>query len=262
MAVHGSLSPELEEFASAFALEALLPEEAQVYVRHLQGCEFCRQLVAHCQAAADLLPLALQEEVGSPGLKQRILDQAAQELAQERGPAVELGEGDKTRKGNRWPDWMSLNPARAAVALAVVVAALVVWNVTLQLDTGEPNGPTTEQLNLIETIWSGATILELTGTEDAPDASARLVQAPDGDNVFLLPRNLPLLASDQEYEVWSIEEGVPVSVGTFALSDGRERLVSFSADMSNAQTIGISIEQKGGSPTGQPLGPIVLLGSR
>ena len=155
---------------------------------------------------------------------------------------------------------MSLKPARVAAALAVVVAGLVAWNVTLQIDSGKPRDLTAEQFNLIETIGLGATILELTGTEAVPNASARLIQSPDSYKVFLLLRNLPLLDSSQEFEIWSIREGVPVSVGTFGLSAG-EQLVSFFADISNAQNIGISIEQKGGSSTGQPLGPIVLLGS-
>ena len=250
----------MEELASGFSLQALLPEESQSYVRHLGGCHFCRQLVAECQAAAELLPLALEEQRGSPGLKERVLAQAAQELERERQPAVGVREDRSIRLGIHWPAWMSLNPARVAAALAVVVAGLVAWNVTLQIDSGKPRGITAEQFNLIETIGLGATILELTGTEAAPNASARLIQSPDSYKVFLLLRNLPLLDSGQEFEIWSIREGVPVSVGTFGLSAG-EQLVSFFADISNAQSIGISIEQKGGSSTGQPLGPIVLLGS-
>ena len=260
MAVHGSPSAELEELASAFALEALLPEEAQGYVRHLGGCQFCRQLVAQCQAAAELLPLALEQEIGSPGLKQRILDQAAQELAREEELAVEVREEGKALWGIRWPGWMSLNPAMAAT-VAVVIAGLVAWNVILQLDAGKPSDLTSEQLNLIETIAQGSTILELTGTEAAPDATARVVRSADGKKVFLLLGNLPVLASDREFQVWSIREGVRKSVGTFAPNVERERLVSFLVDISDAQNIGISIEQKGGSPTGQPLGPVVLLGS-
>lgn len=99
------------------------------------------------------------------------------------------------------------------------------------------------------------------GGETAPDASAQLIQALDGDRVFLILRNLPRLSSEEVFEIWSIREGVPNSVGTFAMDSEREQLVSFSADISQAQNIGISIEPKNGSPTGQPTGPIVLLGS-
>lgn len=252
---------ELDELASAFALEALLPDEAESYARHLEGCGLCRRLVIECQTAADLLPLALEEERGSPGLKQRIMAQAAQELDRETGAAVVVREQGLTRWGIRLPGWMSLSAAKATAALAVVVAGLVVWNVTLQLDTGEPSGITATQLDLIETIGSGATTLKLNGTEAAPGASAQLIHALDSDTVFLILRDLPSLASAEEFEIWIIREGVPNSVGTFARGSERERLVSFSADMSDAQNIGISIEPENGSPTGQPTGPIVLLGS-
>ena len=251
----------MDELASAFALEALLPDEAVGYARHLEGCRLCRLLVIECQAAANLLPLALEEETGSLGLKQRIMDQAAQELDQETGTTVEVREPGTTRWGIRWPSWLSLNPAKAAAALAVVVAGLIVWNVTLQLDSGEPSGLTAAQLNLIETIGSGAAIFELNGTETAPDASAQLIHALDSDRVFLILRDLPLLDSGKEFEIWSIRAGVLKSVGTFAKRAERQQLVSFFADFSDAQNIGISIEPKNGSPTGQPTGPIVLLGS-
>jgi len=259
VAVHDAYTAELDELASAFALEALLPEEAESYLRHLEGCDLCRRLVVECQAAADLLPLALEEETGSSDLKQRIMSQAALELDQPETPR-RVRDQENPRWGIRWPDWLSPNAAKVAAAFAVVTVGLVLWNVTLQINNGSTSELTATQLNLIETIGSGAAVIELKGTEAALDASAQLVQAADGNIAFLILRDLPLLASGEEFEIWSIGEGVPISVGTFAKETGREQLVSFSADFSDAQNIGISIEPENGSPTGQPTGPIVLLG--
>ena len=101
MAVHDAHTAELDELASAFALEALLPDEAESYLRHLEGCGLCRQLVVECQAAADLLPLALEEETGNPGLKQRIMAQAALELDHQREITGGGREQEKSRGGIR-----------------------------------------------------------------------------------------------------------------------------------------------------------------
>ena len=79
--------------------------------------------------------------------------------------------------------------------------------------------------------------------------------------MFVLVRNLPALPEDREYEVWSIKEDVATSVGTFALASVPEQLVTLGVDFSGASAVGISIEQKGGSPTGKPEGSIVLLGT-
>ena len=238
-----------------------MPEGMDTYIHHLTGCDFCRELVGQFQTVADLLPDALEEQIGSPGLKERILTQASAELESAAGRATpRMVEKRRVRWRWQWPSWATLSPVRVSAVLAFVVAGLVAWNISLQLAVDDEGDSTAQQRNLIEAIRSGARIFELSGTEAAPEASARLVQPVDSVRVFLLVQNLPQLPSGQLYEVWSITEGAPTSVGTFALTTDREQLTTLFVDFTSAQAIGISIEQKGGSPTGRPIGPIVLLG--
>ena len=75
-------------------------------------------------------------------------------------------------------------------------------------------GLTANQLELIEAIGAGAEVIQLSGTAAAPEAAARLVLAPDGAGAFLLIRELPLLLSDQVYEVWSIKGELASRIGT------------------------------------------------
>lgn len=107
-------------------------------------------------------------------------------------------------------------------------------------------------------IASGARVSQLSGTDAAPTAGASLVQAPENSKDFLLVRNLPRLPAGREYQVWSITDEVPVSAGTFVSADGSNQLITLSADFSNADVIGVSIEPLGGSVA--PTGDIVLLG--
>lgn len=254
-AVHASSTEELEELASAFALEALELEQREDYPRHLQGCDVCRGLVGSFQTFAGLLPEALEDVAASPGLKDRILSQARQ-------VGTEPEHATRGLRGWQWTSWLTSKPVRVSAALFLLVAGLVAWNISLQLTSNADGELTAKQRNLIEAIRGGAALFELSGTEIAPDAGARLFQTPDGITVFLLVRNLPPLLQDQEYEVWSITDDVATSVGTFALASVLEQPVTLAADFSGAGAIGISIEQKGGSPTGKPEGPIVLLGTR
>lgn len=78
--IHNSSSGELEELATAFALEALILEERDCYLAHLSDCDLCCHLVGQFQTIADLLPEALERETASAGLKDRILTQARREL--------------------------------------------------------------------------------------------------------------------------------------------------------------------------------------
>ena len=250
----------MEELASAFALDALLNEEREVYREHLAQCGICEQLVGQFQIAADLLPESLEEAPASLALKERVLAQARVELETRANQApARLVEPRRTQWSWGWPSWMTLSPARALAVLALLVVGLVAWNVNLQLGLNDRNDLTLEQSQLIETIASGARVSPLAGTEAAPAAGASLVQAPENSRAFLLVRNLPRLPADKEYQVWSIKGEVPVSAGTFVSADGGNQLITLSADFSDADAIGVSIEPLGGSVA--PTGAIVLLGA-
>ncbi len=81
--LHNVGSDELEELAAGFALEALTLDERAAYLDHLELCRVCRRLVNQFQEVAELLPDVLEEQAPLPGLKARVLDQAAADV--ERG---------------------------------------------------------------------------------------------------------------------------------------------------------------------------------
>ncbi len=234
-----------------YALEILEPEEREDYGAHLLRCTFCRQLVGQHQSVTELLPDILLEETASPGLKERILSGARGEAEGAVGPNQDARHG-------RWPRWTDSRPVWAAAAMAVVVAGLVAWNITLQLG---PDGEGPTQTDLIQAIASGAAVIHLQGTEIAPGSSGALVQSPEDSVALLLVQNLARLPSDQEYQVWRIEADIPVSAGTFVPTGAEAQLVRLDVDFSSADAIGVSRERKGGNSAPTP-GAIVLLGIR
>jgi anti-sigma-K factor RskA len=68
--------------------------------------------------------------------------------------------------------------------------------------------------------------------------------------------------SDRAYELWAIAPGAtkPQALGVIP-PDGRLALGALPAAIRNGATLAISIEPAGGSPTGQPTGPVVFAGT-
>lgn len=234
-----------------------MPEERRAYLAHLGACNLCRRLAGQYQAVADLLPDSLEERPARPELKQRVLAQARREAQEKATEAAAAGrEGRRGLWGWLWP--LGLTPAQlgAAGALAAVIVGLVVWNVILQLRLGGQEKLTTEQRQVLEAIAAGARVLQLSGTEAAPEASGSLVSDLRSGETFLLARNLPRIPADRVYQVWRITGGSPYGAGTFSPTNGAE-LVPLSTTFSETDAVGVSIEPRGGSL--RPSGAIVLL---
>lgn len=65
------------------------------------------------------------------------------------------------------------------------------------------------------------------------------------------------------YELWLLpaEGGAPVSLGTLAALDGRVALAQALAPrLRSGAKLAVSVEPPGGSPTGAPTGPVILVG--
>ncbi|KJV32060.1 anti-sigma factor [Luteibacter yeojuensis] len=133
-----------------------------------------------------------------------------------------------------------------------------------------------------------ACLVVLTATRPgAPPAPAPAAQAPAvvmvstlaGDNgqaawtatmdvqraeLTLVPATPQPLAAGRDTELWLIPQGgAPVAVGVFPSADGKR----FSLPRALVDRLGptavlaVSVEPAGGSPTGQPTGPVVAKGS-
>lgn len=104
-------------------------------------------------------------------------------------------------------------------------------------------------------------VIELGGTEVAPDARGTLFVGTD--SLVLVLHGLQPLSADQTYQLWLIpEEANPVSAGLVQISNPTTPLLTAEISLATQTfaTVGLSIEPSGGSP--QPTGSIVILGQR
>jgi anti-sigma-K factor RskA len=95
----------------------------------------------------------------------------------------------------------------------------------------------------------------------AQAVQARFVASvsPDGRALVLRPIDAPPLTAQQVLELWAVPaSGAPRSLGLVRADTATTVLRARLLD--NTAAFAISIEPAGGSPSGQPTGPIVSLG--
>jgi len=113
-------------------------------------------------------------------------------------------------------------------------------------------------------MWPGPApvqIAELAGKDPASRVTAALHR--DGRTLELRAAR-PLIAGPaQSYELWLLpaEGGAPISLAVLGALDARFQLAASHAQRLRAGgKLAVSVEPAGGSPTGAPTGPVILVG--
>jgi anti-sigma-K factor RskA len=217
---------QFEELAGAYALGALTPEETREAERHLAGCERhaeARELVA---VAAGLAAAAPEMEP-PPALKARLMNDIHGGLPPERSRDTASGRGivDMIRALLAGP---RLGYALSG-ALAIVVAGLLAWNISLQSD-GDGGG-------------AGQLVVDLSGA-----ASGEMIYLEEQDIAFFDLEGLDPAPQGQTYQMWAISDGAPVSIGLLGVDETGRARATTSFDLEGVDTIAVTLEPEGGSP--------------
>lgn len=89
--------------------------------------------------------------------------------------------------------------------------------------------------------------IPLLGVEKHPDMKAMVYFEQNSKEVYLALENLPAAPKDQQYQLWAIVDGKPVSLGVF--DQEAEAAVQKMTSVATAQAFAITLEKRGGSPT-------------
>lgn len=104
-------------------------------------------------------------------------------------------------------------------------------------------------------------VLAATGADAATATSPALVASISGDRATLVARPITPVAArtDRSLELWAVPGGgAPRSLGILPAGNGT---VALSRDaLQGADTLAVTVEPPGGSPSGKPTGPIVYAG--
>lgn len=218
--------------AAEFVLGLLSPEEHQAMAARLASDPAFRRDVAFWRAHFS----GLDDEFATVPAPPGVLGAAESRL---------FGARDEHRAMrflDRLAVWRAL--AGAAVLVAIVAAGVAVFSLR------QPSIPASPQL--VAALQAPGSTVEFVAAYNATTGTLRLVGL-SGQPV-----------AGRDYELWYIESGKsPVSMGVVPV-DQRTTIsltAAARAAMSPGTILAISLEPKGGSPTGQPTGPIVAKGA-
>ena len=216
---------EFEELAGAYAIGALTAEEGAMAEEHLASCDKHPE-VAELKGVVRSLAFAAPEMDPPARLKARLMDAIRAEAA----PAAALATQQAVRRrglGEIISGWFG--NARLgyglAGAMAIVVAALLVWNVSLQGD----------QSNQLVVQMSGA-------------GSGQLIYLEDQHVAVVQLQGLDDLPAGKVYEAWAITGATASPLGTFT-SSGGQASTALKFDRSSVDAVGITIEDAPGART-------------
>ena len=87
----------------------------------------------------------------------------------------------------------------------------------------------------------------LAGVEASPDSRAAVYWNPTSSQVYLRPSELPPNPAGQQYQLWAIVDGQPVSAGVFDVNAETDSQLLTMQSIQNAGAFAITLEPQGGS---------------
>lgn len=234
---------EFADLAAGAALHALTPEDQAAFEAARGQHPEWEHHVTTDAATAALLADNVAEVAPPPALRAELLARIA-EMPSPAAPAAA-----EPVKARRWG-------TRAWFALAASLALLV--------------GVGWGAVSVGEMLNTPASVVALNQIESAPDAQSETVALSDGGaatahwseslgKAVLVSDGLPEITDEQAYELWFVRDGAAIPAGVFTSADGTLTAL-LDGPVQSGDVIAVTVEQAGGSPTGQPTSdPIVAI---
>ena len=261
---------DLADLAGAYALHALDENDAATFEAHLAESERARIEAAELKDTAVSLGLAVAPVRPSAALKVNLMSMLASTpqlppLPRAVGPvasdaAASVHSLAKSRTAVPAPSsateraearWFK-RPAQFMLA-AAAAATLFVGGVFLG-QTGNSSAFESEQASGLARI-NAADDSQRAATTTAQGQEATLVWSNELGISAVLVDNLPVLASDQDYQLWYMNGGGAVSAGTFDSNGDGTAWRVLDGTMHAGDQVGVTVEPNGGSdqPTSNPI---------
>ena len=240
----------IQEYISGGIIESYVlglasPEERSEFER--LAAQYPELLKARIAFEKTLEKKAMENAIVPPAsLKEKLLE--------------EIGKSGKTYSAPLAPvitmkpasaNWMKYEVASCFVLLAgSLFLNLSLYNKNKKLKTNYDN--TLARMNEMDKDIRvlqqnpGVRMASMKGMPVSPQSYATVYWDTTTHDVYLLANNLPLPASDKQYQLWAIFNGKPVDLGVFDIK--KEKLLIQAKNAQGAEAFAITLEKKGGSP--------------
>ncbi|HEX6355526.1 anti-sigma factor [Actinophytocola sp.] len=233
---------DIHALTGAYALDAVSGVERMEFERHLAECDSCAQEVMELQETASRLALAASAPP-PPALKARVMDEIR---ATRQAPPVTEPVPLRRRS-------LATRLSTVAAAVFFVAAAglgVVVFQQNQQIDD------TQAQIAQMEQILS-ADDAKLVPMANPDGGSVNVAVSSSQDRMMLFSEDLASAPAGKTYQVWTIADGNPRSMGFLEPNNGNAVLAV--SGLSDAGAVAVTIEPDGGSP--QPTSDPIMSGS-
>lgn len=230
---------DVHALTGAYAIDALDDDERVRFEEHLAVCADCRAEVAGLQeAGAELSSTVSMTPPAS--LRERVLA----DVAAVRPLPPEVTSLSSRRRNRRVPAF-----AAAAAAVVAIGVGGIVWQGT----TGGDERPRAVDPTASTQTSTAQRVMDAQDAETSARAldsggSVTAVRSRAMGQAVVVAQDLPDLPPSKVYELWLRLDGEMVPAGFISPTDTSV----LQGDASNAEAIGITVEQAGGAPEGVP----------
>ncbi len=251
---------EFLELCAGHALGCLGATDRAHLEAHLEtGCRVCAAALEEAREEVLLLAHSAPAVTPPPRLRERVLAAAATAR-----PRRFVADGEGEGRGRRPGSWVAVGWGLAAL---FAIAAAIGW---IQWYGTRGELARLEQKLRLEEKWMAvltsfeAKVLDLVRQETATESLwARATYDPATQRLIVVVDNMTPPAG-RDYELWTLREGGPVSLGLIVAAEDGEGIVrlELAEKLAGATGFAISLEPKGGSPDpSAPSGPVVMAGT-
>lgn len=250
---------EYEDQIALYSLGLLEGSELREIKSHLEeGCPVCSALLEDSDHVFTSLAYSLEDVPLPEGLEDKILRKLEpRTAAAEKRPAFGFWRSINT-------SWLTFG----SVAAAAVIVFLFASNMSLrnELDIlgkrmDEIQAKADKDRKMLDYVATpGMDVVELASKKPDMDASGKLLWDKDRDKALFLASNVPPPKEGMTYQLWAIEDGKPVSMGTFGVDEKGSGMMEVSTMPGDREALqfAVTIEPEGGMP--QPTGEMYLYG--
>lgn len=227
---------ELKNLVAAYVLGAVPQDEVGVVRSHILTCDECMTEADQHSAAMDSLALAVEPMPVPAGFSERVMSKIAPV------PEAEATAAPAARRS--WvPDWLRARGPALAAGMAAVILLGVAGTGWIQAR---------QDLARTEDVLSA--LVHGDGIQLRGDGGAAAELVPRSQGAVMAVAGLPEAPGSHVYQLWYMDDGKPVSVGTFETRDSVV-VMEVAESFDGYEDAAITVEPSGGSrqPTSDPV---------